>query len=61
MQEVRWEWMFPDHLEAAFAACPLVYFAYGLCEPCGTLILNIGRLPRLSLASASQPIPVASI
>jgi creatinine amidohydrolase len=33
--EVRWERMFPDELEAAFAACPLVYFAYGLCEPHG--------------------------
>jgi creatinine amidohydrolase len=27
--------MFPDELEAAFEACPLVYFAYGLCEPHG--------------------------
>ncbi|HVT59841.1 MAG TPA: creatininase family protein [Thermoanaerobaculia bacterium] len=27
--------MFPDELEAAFAACPAVYFAYGLCEPHG--------------------------
>jgi creatinine amidohydrolase len=27
--------MFPDQLEAAFAACPLVYFPYGLCEPHG--------------------------
>jgi creatinine amidohydrolase len=27
--------MFPDELERAFAACPLVYFAYGLCEPHG--------------------------
>ena len=35
MREVRWERMFPDELEAAFAACPLVYFAYGLCEPHG--------------------------
>jgi creatinine amidohydrolase len=34
-QEVRWERMFPDQLEAAFAACPLVYFAYGLAEPHG--------------------------
>lgn len=33
--EVRWERMFPDELEAAFAACPLVYFSYGLCEPHG--------------------------
>src|SRR5437899_2496491 len=35
MRKVRWERMFPDQLEAAFAACPLVYFAYGLCEPHG--------------------------
>ena len=35
MGEVRWERMFPDQLEEAFAACPLVYFAYGLCEPHG--------------------------
>ncbi len=35
MREVRWERMFPDELERAFAACPLVYFAYGLCEPHG--------------------------
>ena len=35
MREVRWERMFPDELEQAFAACPVVYFAYGLCEPHG--------------------------
>lgn len=35
MREVRWERMFPDELEAAFAACPVVYFTYGLCEPHG--------------------------
>ena len=35
MAEVRWERMFPDQLEAAFAACPIVYFTYGLCEPHG--------------------------
>jgi creatinine amidohydrolase/Fe(II)-dependent formamide hydrolase-like protein len=33
--EVRWERMLPHQLEAAFAACPVVYFAYGLCEPHG--------------------------
>jgi len=33
--EVRWERMFPDELEAAFAACPVVYFPQGLCEPHG--------------------------
>ncbi|HRW10993.1 MAG TPA: creatininase family protein [Caldilineaceae bacterium] len=35
MTEVRWERMFPDQLEAALAACPVVYFPYGLCEPHG--------------------------
>jgi len=35
MAEVRWEHMFPDQLEAAFARCPVVYFPYGLCEPHG--------------------------
>jgi creatinine amidohydrolase len=35
MREVRWERMFPDELEAAFAGCPVVYFPYGLCEPHG--------------------------
>lgn len=35
MREVRWERMFPDQLEAAFAARPVVYFPYGLCEPHG--------------------------
>lgn len=34
-REVRWERMFPDQLEAAFAECPLVYYAYGICEPHG--------------------------
>ena len=34
-REVRWERMFRDELEQAFAACPLVYFTYGLCEPHG--------------------------
>lgn len=35
VREVRWERMFPDELEAAFDACPVVYFSYGLCEPHG--------------------------
>lgn len=34
-REVRWERMFPDELEAAFAACPAAWFSYGLCEPHG--------------------------
>lgn len=33
--EVRWERMLPHQLEAAFAACPTAWFAYGLCEPHG--------------------------
>lgn len=33
--EVRWERMFPDQLEMALAACPLIYLPYGLCEPHG--------------------------
>ncbi|NOZ19489.1 MAG: creatininase family protein [Planctomycetes bacterium] len=35
MKEVRWERMFWDQLEAAIEECPVVYFAYGLCEPHG--------------------------
>ena len=35
MREVRWERMFPDELEQRFAACPVLYFSYGLCEPHG--------------------------
>jgi creatinine amidohydrolase/Fe(II)-dependent formamide hydrolase-like protein len=34
-REVRWERMFRDELEQAFADCPVVYFTYGLCEPHG--------------------------
>ncbi|MEM7126253.1 MAG: creatininase family protein [Chloroflexota bacterium] len=34
-RKVQWELMFPDELEAALAACPIVYFPYGLCEPHG--------------------------
>jgi len=34
-REVRWERMFPDELEKAFAECPLVYYTYGLCKPHG--------------------------
>ena len=34
-KEVRWERMFPDELELAFAEYPLVYFTYGMCEPHG--------------------------
>lgn len=34
-REVQWERMFPDELEEAFAERPVVYFAYGICEPHG--------------------------
>ena len=34
-REVRWERMFPDELEQAFAEYPVVYFTYGLSEPHG--------------------------
>jgi len=34
-REVQWERMFPDELESAFEACPVVYLPYGLCEPHG--------------------------
>jgi creatinine amidohydrolase len=35
MNEVQWELMFPDQLDQAFEACPLLYLTYGLCEPHG--------------------------
>ena len=35
MSEVRWERLFPDQLEARFAACPALYLPYGMCEPHG--------------------------
>ena len=35
MNEIRWERMFPDQLEEAFARCPVVYYPYGMCEPHG--------------------------
>jgi creatinine amidohydrolase len=35
IRSVQWELMFPDELEAAFEASPVVYFTYGLCEPHG--------------------------
>lgn len=65
MREVRWERMFPDELEAAFAAHPLVYFAYGLCEPHGprnTLGLDTLKAPappRVPLHARPLPRPAA--
>jgi creatinine amidohydrolase len=35
MNEVRWERMFPDQLEKAFAESPVLYLPYGMCEPHG--------------------------
>lgn len=55
MREVRWERMFPDELEQAFAACPVVYFAYGLCEPHGpqnTLGLDSLKAHAIACAAA---------
>ncbi|MDQ3856253.1 MAG: creatininase family protein [Chloroflexota bacterium] len=34
-RKVRWEEMFPDELDAALERRPVVYLAYGLCEPHG--------------------------
>ena len=55
MREVRWERMFPDELEKAFAERPLVYFAYGLCEPHGpqcTLGLDALKAHAIACATA---------
>ena len=55
--EVRWERMFPDQLEAAYAACPVVYFPYGLCEPHGphcTLGLTRSRPTRSPVAARTH-------
>src|SRR6266542_4340010 len=57
MREVRWERLFPDELEAAFAASPLVYFAYGLCEPHGpqnTLGLDALKAHGICCAAARE-------
>jgi creatinine amidohydrolase len=55
MREVRWERMFPDELERAFAECPVVYFPYGLCEPHGpqnTLGLDALKAHAIACATA---------
>lgn len=55
--EVRWERMFPDELEAAFAACPVAYFPYGLCEPHGpqcTVGLDALKAHGIACATARQ-------
>ena len=52
--EVRWERMFPDQLEAAFAARPLLYLTYGLCEPHGPHnALGLDALKAHALACAA--------
>ena len=55
--EVRWERMFPDQLEAAFARWPLLYLPYGLCEPHGpqcTLGLDALKAHALCVRAARQ-------
>jgi len=43
--------MFPDELEKAFATCPVIYFAYGLCEPHGPQnVLGLDGLKAHSIA-----------
>jgi creatinine amidohydrolase len=57
MREVRWERMFPDELEQAFGACPVVYFTYGLCEPHGpqnTLGLDALKAHAIACAAARE-------
>ncbi len=57
MREVRWERMFPNELEEAFAACPVVYFPYGLCEPHGpqnTLGLDALKAHGICCAAARE-------
>lgn len=54
MREVRWERMFPDELERAFAECPLLYLTYGLCEPHGPhCALGLDALKAHSIACAA--------
>lgn len=55
MSEVRWERLFHDQLEERFAACPVLYFAYGLCEPHGpqnTLGLDALKAHAIACAAA---------
>lgn len=57
MREVRWERMFPDELEAAFAACPVVWLPQGLCEPHGpqnALGLDALKAQGICVAAARQ-------
>ncbi len=55
--EVRWERMFPDQLEAAFSAAPVLYLPYGMCEPHGpqnTLGLDALKAHALCCRAAEQ-------
>ena len=55
--EVRWERMFPHQLEEAFEACPVAWFAYGLCEPHGphcTLGLDALKAHALLVRTATE-------
>jgi creatinine amidohydrolase/Fe(II)-dependent formamide hydrolase-like protein len=56
-REVRWEYMFLDELESAFARYPLVYFPYGLCEPHGphnTLGLDALKAHKIACIAAHE-------
>jgi creatinine amidohydrolase len=56
-RQVQWERMFVDELEAAFAACPVVYFPQGLCEPHGpqcTLGLDALKAHAIACAAARR-------
>lgn len=54
MKEVRWERMFPDQLEKAFAEFPVIYFTYGLCEPHGPQnVLGLDALKAHGIACAT--------
>jgi creatinine amidohydrolase len=53
-EEVRWERMFPDELDAAFERRPLAWLTYGLCEPHGPHnALGLDALKAHSLACAA--------
>jgi creatinine amidohydrolase len=55
MEEVRWERMFRDQIEAAFTRCPVLYLPYGMCEPHGpqnTLGLDALKAHAICVAAA---------
>jgi creatinine amidohydrolase len=50
-EEVRWERLFPDEIEKRFAATPLLYLPYGMCEPHGPQnVLGLDGLKAHALA-----------